>query len=93
MFWVYALINRIVNKIYIGQTINLETRLLMHNRRDFDKTSYTHKNKGKWEIFYKENFKLRKEALKREKQLKSYQGRKFLRKLLQNGGISSMVEH
>ncbi len=84
MFAVYAIINE-VKKIYIGQTSDLKKRLLRHNGiLKNKKKSFTNKNKGSWKVFYKEDYETRKEALIREKQLKSYQGRKFLRDIIEN---------
>lgn len=80
MFFVYAIINREYNKIYIGQTCDIEQRLKLHNQRTFKK-SFTAKFSGKWELIYKEEFLTRSEALKREKELKSYRGREFLKQL------------
>mgnify|MGYP000206359681 CR=1 FL=1 len=82
MFYVYVIKNSQNGKIYIGQTSNLEKRLKRHNNKLSNKRkSFTQKNKGsgEWILVYKEEFKERKDALKREKELKSFQGRKFLR--------------
>ena len=69
MFYIYALYNRRNNKIYIGQTRNLERRISLTNDKAF-KTSYTSRFDGMWELIYKEGAKTRIDALKREKQLK-----------------------
>lgn len=78
MFVVYAIFNKDNKKIYIGQTENLEERLKLHNNRTF-KSSYTSRFSGDWILIYKEGFKNRKEALIREKQLKSYRGREYIK--------------
>ncbi len=79
MFWVYVIINN-KDKIYIGQTSNLENRLNRHNGfLSNKKTSYTSKNKGLWKIIYQEKYFTRKEALLREKYLKSHVGRQLIR--------------
>jgi putative endonuclease len=70
MYYVYALYNKESNKIYIGQTGNLEERLKIHKNKVFNK-SYTSRFKGAWELVYKEEVEDRSLALKREKQLKS----------------------
>jgi predicted GIY-YIG superfamily endonuclease len=41
-----------------------------------------------WKLIYKEEFQLKAEAMKPEKQLKPYQGRKFIRELLQKSKCS-----
>ena len=44
------------------------------------KHSYTSQFDGEWIIIYKEQVENRKQALIREKQLKSYRGREFIKK-------------
>lgn len=78
MYFIYAIYNKNVDKIYIGQTDNLEIRLKLHNDKTFDK-SYTSRFDGKWELIYSETVDNRKSALIREKQLKSYRGRQFIK--------------
>lgn len=82
MFSAYGIINR--GKIYIGQTADMASRLKRHNGLLKNKNkSYTHKNnKDEWKIIYKEDFNTRKEAIKREKELKSFRGREFIRNLI-----------
>jgi len=70
-------------EIYIGQTDNLEKRLKRHNGElSTKKDSYTSiRKKGEWKLVYQELFETRFEARKREKELKSYRGREFIRKI------------
>ena len=82
-FIIYALYNKFRNKIYIGHTSDLEKRLKRHNGLLASKqSSFTAKNSGVWEIVHHEFFNTREEATKREKELKSYQGRMFIKKLI-----------
>ncbi len=81
MYFVYAIYNRKHKKLYIGQTENLEDRLILHNTGLF-RNSYTSRFDGNWEIIYREKAVGRKEALVREKQLKSYRGREFVKKYI-----------
>ncbi|PIY68686.1 endonuclease, partial [Candidatus Roizmanbacteria bacterium CG_4_10_14_0_8_um_filter_39_9] len=76
MFFVYAIYNTNNQKIYIGQTEDCEKRLVAHNNKTF-KCSYTSRFDGKWELIYKEAVCTRQDALKRERQLKSFRGREF----------------
>jgi len=47
MFWVYTIYNLLQQKIYIGQTNDLQKRLNRHNKLLLNKkTSYTSKNFG-----------------------------------------------
>lgn len=79
MYEVYVLYNKKNYKFYIGQTIDLAERLLLH-RNKFFKNSYTSRFDGTWNVVYKEQFVTRTESLKREKQLKSFRGREFIKK-------------
>jgi len=79
MYYTYVIKNE-KNKIYIGNTNDLEKRKKRHNKiLPNKKTSFTSKNKGQWEYLHIEKFETRKEAVIREKQLKSYQGRLFIK--------------
>lgn len=81
MYYIYALYNKENNKIYVGQTADLEKRITLHNSKIIKK-SYTARFGGSWEIIYQEKANSRQEALTREKQLKSYQGRLFIKSLI-----------
>ena len=82
MFDVYVIKNN-NDKIYIGHTSDLINRLKRHNGILKNKLkSYTSKNKGDWKLVYKETFDSREKAKKREKQLKSYQGRLFIKNII-----------
>ena len=78
MYFVYAIYNSKHKKIYIGQTENLEERIRLHNDKLF-KNSYTARFDGSWILIYQEKAENRTEALKREKQLKSFRGREFIK--------------
>lgn len=83
MYYTYVIFNQLLQRIYIGQTNNLEKRLQRHNQNlPTKKTSYTSKHKGVWKLVYQEMYNTRKEAIKREKELKSYQGRKFIKNII-----------
>ena len=85
MFFTYVLVNYLTRKIYVGQTNNLENRIDRHNGKlPNKKTSFTFKNKkdGEWKLLYKEEFDTRSKAMIKEKELKSYQGRIFIKSLL-----------
>ena len=79
--WVYAIYNKKYNKIYIGQTQNIEERLILYNTGSF-KNSYTSRFDGEWQLIYSEKVDTRQQALIREKQLKSYQGRQFVKRFI-----------
>ncbi len=75
MFSAYVLYSKHFNKIYIGFSSNVENRLSAHN--DARNTGWTAKYKP-WKIIHTEVFETKSEAMKREKQLKSYQGRVYI---------------
>ncbi|CAN5198726.1 hypothetical protein BH09PAT1_BH09PAT1_5350 [soil metagenome] len=77
MWFVYALYNLIEKKIYIGETGNIERRLIEHN--DKKGNHFTAKIKGTWKLIYQEEVENRHDALIREKQLKSYKGREVVK--------------
>ena len=81
-FYTYVLHSSEHNKIYIGQSSDLEKRLWEHNS---GLSKYT-KRYMPWVIVYKEELTSRSEAMKREKEIKSQKGREFIWKLI-NGGV------
>ncbi|MBL1213414.1 MAG: GIY-YIG nuclease family protein [Ignavibacteriae bacterium] len=74
MFYVYVIYSKKFDKIYIGQTMDLEIRLEEHN----DGLSNYTKKFIPWELVYSEKADTRSDALIREKQLKSSRGRSFI---------------
>ena len=81
MYFVYGLYNSKHNKIYIGQSEDLDIRVILHNEKKF-KNSYTSRFDGGWTVIYKEEVADRKAALTREKQLKSYRGREYIKQYI-----------
>jgi len=79
MFFVYALYSVKYDRIYVGFTSNLEQRIKTHNaplnRR------YTGKYQP-WILIHTEQFDEKISAMKREKELKSFRGREFIRSLI-----------
>lgn len=81
MWHVYAIYNLSNDKVYIGQTSNLNRRLAEHTAGR-DKTSFTSRFDGGWVLIYKEEVSTSLEALAREKYLKSYRGRQYIKALI-----------
>ena len=81
MYFVYALYSEKYTQIYIGYTSDPEKRLLSHN--DDRNTGWTSKFRP-WKIVYTEKCDSKKEALIRERQLKSAKGRNFVWNLIDN---------
>jgi len=79
MFWVYILKSLKNNRLYTGSTGNLGRRLFEHNT---GRSKYTKLTKP-FKLVYKQIFKTRSEAVRRELFLKSGKGREFLKKILE----------
>jgi putative endonuclease len=79
MYYVYALYSEKYDKIYIGYTSDLDQRLLSHNHEK--NRGYTGKYRP-WRLLYSEAIDSKSAALVRERQLKSYRGREYLRSLI-----------
>jgi putative endonuclease len=78
MFIVYVLRSKSNDKLYTGQTKNIEFRFLQHSA---GLARYT-RGRGPWELVYSEEFPTRSLAMAREKFLKSGQGRQWLKEKL-----------
>ena len=64
MFWVYILENP-SGALYVGQTDNLDERLISHNRTDKAHGKFTRKN-GSWKLAWAEQHPTRSSAVCRE---------------------------
>ena len=80
MFFVYILRSLRDGKYYIGYTKNLEQRIQEHNREK----SPSVKNRAPFELAYKERYEERREAAKREREIKSYKGGEAFKKLIKS---------
>ncbi|MFH1457417.1 MAG: GIY-YIG nuclease family protein [Patescibacteria group bacterium] len=68
MYYVYIIYNNDHDKFYIGQTNNINKRIIEHNS---GVSKYTSKYSGKWMMKYTESFDNRTDAIKRERFLKN----------------------
>ena len=78
-YWVYILQNEKTGKLYKGQTSNLKKRIERHNSHEEGSMRFTYRQKGTWKLLYSEEHPTRSEAMKREKFLKSGQGREWVK--------------
>ncbi len=85
MFYVYILRSDKDDSFYIGQTNDVNKRLNFHN---LGLSRYTSR-KLPWKLVYIEEYKTRKEALKRERFLKKQRNRKFYESLISKRSGSS----
>ncbi len=76
-FTVYILISKKDNKRYIGCTGDLKRRLLEHHSGRVKSTRY----RRPLELIYTEEFGTKKEAVARERYLKTGKGREYLRNI------------
>jgi len=78
MFTVYVLQNSISKRHYIGSTNDIDRRLEEHNRGQTQSTRQI----GIWSLVYFEKCTTKLEAVRREKQIKSYKGGNAFKKLI-----------
>ena len=81
MHYVYLLECQNDNSWYIGQTGNLDERVIRHNAGIGARTTSLKKN---WKLIYYEAYLIKADAIGREKFLKSGSGRTYLKKQLRN---------
>jgi len=70
-----------LDRLYIGQTQDLDRRLREHH----EGVSFYTKRTDDWCLIHTEEYDTRAEAIKREKQLKSSRGRAFLWQKIEGG--------
>jgi putative endonuclease len=78
VFSVYILKSSVTDKYYIGQTSDIDKRLLYHN------SGYSKSTKAgiPWKLVYSENFDTRQQAMNREAELKKYKSRVMIEKII-----------
>ena len=88
MFYVYIIRSIKFGKFYIGIAQNLEKRLTCHNRGSTQST----KSYRPYQLLYFEKYNTKSEALKREKQIKSYKGGRAFKLLISKMLVAGMAE-
>ena len=78
MYYVYILQSENDGKFYIGSTSDLQARLDFHNSGKQRST----RHRIPFKIIYTEEYVDKSDALKREKQIKSYKGGNAFKKLI-----------
>ncbi len=79
MFYYVYLLESLDNSWYIGYGTDLKKRIKDHNNGKGGKTT---KQKSEWKLIYFEGYRSERDALGRERFLKSGSGRRFLKKQL-----------
>ena len=77
-FAVYILRSQRDGRLYVGQTNDLQWRLAQHNDPNFRGTLHTKRHAGPWRLIHSEQFPTRADAMRRERQLKTGAGRRFI---------------
>jgi putative endonuclease len=77
-FYTYVIYSKKFNRFYKGHCQDLNDRLKQHNQGQTRST----RPFIPWELIWHETFNTRKEAIKREKYLKTAAGRRFLKKFI-----------
>ncbi|MGD2094416.1 MAG: GIY-YIG nuclease family protein [Phycisphaerales bacterium] len=75
VFYVYVIESISTKRRYVGQTSDLERRLIEHNNPEHNPVKYTTKQACPWRLVHQEQYPSLSEAMKRERWLKSRTGR------------------
>jgi len=78
MFSVYVLQSESSGRFHIGHTKALESRVAYH-QANYSKAL---KNRGPWKLVYSEPYATRSEAMRRERQIKSWKDRSLIERLV-----------
>ena len=84
MYYVYILQSEKDDKLYIGQTNNINKRLERHNKGQVIAT----RNRRPFELIGYKEYETRKEAMEIEKYLKKLKGGNEFKKILTHWGIA-----
>ena len=88
MYTTYIIQSEKNSKFYIGFTENIIERLDCHNRGSNRST----KSGRPWRLVYSEKFGSKREAMRREKEIKSYKGgiafKNLISTCIQSGGVA-----
>ena len=80
MHYTYVLLSKTDGNFYVGYTKNLKRRFESHNNGQLQST----KNRRPLELLYYEACLSQRDATKREKYFKTYEGRMFLKRRLKS---------
>ena len=85
MHYLYILFSEKLNRFYVGETSNVEKRLIMHNQHVY-KNSFT-KSASDWVIHLSKKYNNKNDALYIEKFIKRMKSRKFIEKIINDNEI------
>jgi putative endonuclease len=78
MFFIYILYSQTKDRYYVGSCEDVNKRLVKHNTNHSGFTGKT----GDWIIKWVEEYTIKTDALKREKQIKLWKSRKMIENLI-----------
>ena len=77
-FYLYILRSQTTNRYYVGQTQDIDSRLTYHNAN----YSKSLKNRGPWQLVYREEYATRADAVRRKRQIKRWKDRDMIDRLV-----------
>jgi len=79
MFYVYILYSISADRYYVGQTNDIDKRIIRHN------SGYVRSTKAykPWKLMYSEAYPTRSEAMKIENEIKSWKSSKRIKELIE----------
>ena len=91
MFYIYILYSKNIDAFYIGQTIDLNKRIVEHNSKFYDNT-FTVKTND-WILYYSMECDSRKQAILIESHIKRMKNRKYYESLKIHPDISIYLKN
>ena len=91
MFYIYILYSKNIDAFYIGQTIDLNKRILEHNSKYYDNTFTAKAND--WILYYSMECDSRKQAILIESHIKRMKNRKYYESLKIHPDISIYLKN
>ena len=86
---VYILFSEKLNRYYIGQTVNVEVRLIQHNSGFYDKAST--KVSNDWKLFWKLKCNSKRQAIQIESHIKRMRNKVYYQNLVTFPEISEKL--
>ena len=77
-YHLYILQSETTSRYYVGQSVNVDARVAYHNAN----YSLSLKNRGPWKLVYTEPYATRSEAMRRERQIKSWKDHAMIERLV-----------
>ena len=80
MYYTYIIYSKSIDKYYVGYTSDIDLRISRHNS-GWGKFS----SRGiPWQLVYLEKFELKRDAIRRETEIKNKKSRKYIEELIRN---------